>query len=124
MSERIVAKTYRDLIVWQKAMELAEEVYRLSYTLPKHEMYGLASQIQRAAVSIPSNIAEGHARKHKKEFVHHLSFAKGSLAELETQIILAVRLGHFEKSSVVRFWSLSQEVGKMLTPMINSLSRN
>jgi len=77
--------TFRDLRVWQAAVELVVEVYRLTGVLPKQETYGLVSQMQRAAVSIPSNIAEGHSREHIKEYLHHLSVAQGSLAELETQ---------------------------------------
>ena len=86
---------YRDLKVWQAAMRLAEEVYRLSARFPKHETYGLANQLQRSAVSLPSNIAEGHGRNSRKEFNHFLGMALGSLAELETQLILAQ---HFDYS--------------------------
>jgi four helix bundle protein len=84
--------SFRDLRVWQAGMELVEQVYLLTQIFPKREMYGLASQIQRAAVSIPSNIAEGHTREHSKEFLHHLSIAQASLAELETQLEIATRL--------------------------------
>ena len=81
---------YRDLKVWQTAMRLAAEAYRLSAAFPKQEIYGLSSQIQRSAVSVPSNIAEGHGRNSNKEFNHFLGVAMGSLAELETQLILAL----------------------------------
>jgi four helix bundle protein len=97
------AKTYRELVVWQKAMDLAEETYRISRQFPKHEIYGLASQVQRASVSIASNIAEGHARRSRKEFVHHLSYAKGSMAEAETQMILATRLGYIPRDEIKVF---------------------
>ena len=83
---------YRDLKVWRLAMELAEDAYKICAEFPKHEVYGLTSQLQRAAVSIPSNIAEGQARNSNKEFNHFLGIARGSLAELETQIMLAQRL--------------------------------
>ena len=85
---------YRELKVWRLAMELAEEVYKLCTEFPKHEVYGLTSQLQRAAVSVPSNIAEGQARNSSKEFGHFLSIARGSLAEMETQIMLAQRLNY------------------------------
>jgi four helix bundle protein len=83
--------SFRDLRVWQAAMDLVDEVYLLTETFPKQETYGLISQMQRAAVSIPSNIAEGHTREHSKEFLHHLSMAQASLAELETQLEIAAR---------------------------------
>lgn len=117
-----LAKTYRELIVWQKSMDLAEETYRISRRFPKHELYGLSSQIQRASVSVASNIAEGHARRSRKEFVHHLSYAKGSIAELETQMILATRLGYVSRDDIRECWNLAQEIGKMLSPMINTLA--
>ena len=85
---------YRDLKVWQAAMRLTVEVYRLSEQFPKHETYGLTSQLQRSAVSLPSNIAEGHGRNSPKEFNHFLGIALGSLAELETQLILAQHLNY------------------------------
>src|SRR5207247_71823 len=84
--------SFRDLRVWQAGMTLVEEVYRLTQAFPSHETYGLTNQIRRAAVSIPSNVAEGHTREHSKEYLHHLSIAQASLAELETQLEIAVRL--------------------------------
>jgi four helix bundle protein len=84
-------KSFRDLRVWQLAMEVVELVYRLTRSFPRSEVYGLASQIQRAAVSVPSNIAEGHTREHTKEYLQHLSIAQASLAELETQLEIATR---------------------------------
>jgi four helix bundle protein len=85
---------YRGLKVWQLAMQLATEVYRLTADFPKYEVYGLSSQLQRAAVSIPSNIAEGNKRESTKEYLHHLSTAFGSLAEVETQLLLVAELKH------------------------------
>src|SRR2546428_12566266 len=85
-------KSYRDLLVWQKAMDLVVNSYQLAALLPKSEAYGLVSQIQRAAVSIPANIAEGHGRDHLGDYLHHLSIANGSLMELETHLLLASRL--------------------------------
>jgi len=84
--------SFRDLRVWQLAMDLVELVYRLTRSFPRNEIYGLASQIQRAAVSVPSNIAEGHTREHTKEYLHHLSMSQASLAELETHLEIAIRL--------------------------------
>src|SRR5512139_433540 len=91
MSEK--AKTHKDLIVWQKAMDLIESLYHLTETMPKSEIYGLTSQIRRAAVSVPSNIAEGAAPNSAKEFMQFLYVALGSAAELDTQLLLAERLG-------------------------------
>src|SRR3972149_3113769 len=85
-------KNFRDLKVWQVGMQLAEEVYRLSQQFPKHETYGLSSQIQRAPVSVPANIAEGHAIGSTKDFARFLGIAQGSLAELETHLMLAERI--------------------------------
>ena len=85
-------KNFRDLKVWQLGMQLAEEVYHLSQQFPKHETYGLGSQIQRAAVSVPANIAEGHAIGSTKDFARFLGIAQGSLAELETHLMLAERM--------------------------------
>src|SRR5437867_10780180 len=85
-------RSFRDLRVWQAGIELVQIVYELTSKFPRSEVYGLASQMQRAAVSIPSNIAEGHTREHLKEYLHHLSVARSSLAELETQLEIAARL--------------------------------
>ncbi len=84
--------SFRDLRVWQSGMDLVEEIYRLTRTFPSHEVYGLTNQMRRAAVSIPSNIAEGHTREGSKEYLQYLSIAQASLAELETQLEIAVRL--------------------------------
>ena len=115
---------YRDLLVWQKAMDLVVAVYRLSQAFPNTEKFGLASQIQRAAVSIPSNIAEGHARKSSGAFVNHLSIAAGSLAELETQIMLAQRLGFCQKTSAEPLLAMTDEIGRMLAGLKTSLTNN
>jgi four helix bundle protein len=87
-----MVKSFRDLEVWQIGLDLVETIYRCTAEFPKSEMYGLSAQMRRAAVSIPSNIAEGQARSSSKEFLHFLSYALGSLAELETQLELAMRL--------------------------------
>ena len=115
-------KTYRDLTVWQKAMDLVVAVYELSRRLPAEERFGLMSQMQRASVSVPANIAEGYGRIHRGEYVHHLSIARGSLAELETHVAIAVRLEYVAREDAVEVWNLAQEVGKMLSSLIQSLN--
>jgi len=109
-------KTHRDLIVWQKAMDFVEEVYELTDTMPKAEQYGLTGQIRRSAVSIPSNIAEGAARNHDKEFLQFLYVALGSTAELETQLLLAERLGFIRKALIENL----SEIKKLLLGLIRS----
>lgn len=116
-------KGYRSLTVWERAMELAEEVYRITDTMPDTERYGLISQMQRSAISIASNIAEGHGRSHTGDFLKHLSYAKGSLAELETQLTLAVRVHRLNREDALHACDLSNEVGKMLTTMIKNTPR-
>jgi four helix bundle protein len=113
---------YRDLLVWQKAMDLVVEIYRLSQVFPTTEKFGLASQIQRAAVSIPSNIAEGHARKSSGAFLNHLSIAAGSLAELETQIMLAEKLGFCTDEISRPLLASADEIGRMLNGLKTSLT--
>jgi four helix bundle protein len=88
----IVIKSYRDLTVWQDGLKLAVSVYRVTNSFPKHELYGLVSQLRRCSVSVPSNIAQGHAKSSTKDYLRHISIALGSLAELETQLILATEL--------------------------------
>ena len=122
MSEEL--RSYRDLIVWQKAVDLCVEAYRLSKKLPKEELYALSDQIRRAAVSVPSNIAEGHARHSRKDFAHFLMIAQGSIAELETQLYLAVRMAMLAESDVDSLMPLSGEVSKMLMSLRTKLSTN
>jgi four helix bundle protein len=116
-------KTYRDLEAWEEAMKLSEDIYRLTEKLPSSELYGLTSQMRRGSVSIPSNIAEGHARKGEKEFLHHLSIARGSLVELETQSILCVRLGFIIREDLIPIWDRFESIGKLLTGLVRSLSK-
>jgi len=117
-------KNYRDLIVWQKGMDLCEYVYRLAIKLPNEERYELSSQLRRASVSIPSNIAEGHARQSRKEYAHFLSIAQGSIAELETQLLLATRLGMLQSSDVNPVLTLSEEISRMLFVLRRKLTAN
>ncbi|MBI1648036.1 four helix bundle protein [Capnocytophaga sp. 051621] len=111
---------YKDLIVWQRSMELAEEVYRLVKKLSKEELFALSDQIRRAVISIPSNIAEGYERNSTKEYIHFLSIAKGSKAELETQLLLCTKIHYLNNSDIEKSISLIQEIGKM----INSLQKH
>ncbi|WP_242467725.1 four helix bundle protein [Thiocapsa imhoffii] len=110
-------QSYRDLIVWQKSMDLVERVYRMTGVFPKEEMYGLSSQVRRAAVSIPSNIAEGQARKSTAEFLNFLSIAQGSRAEVETQTLIAQRLGYVTPSQITEIISLLEEISKMINTL-------
>ncbi|HEX8847045.1 MAG TPA: four helix bundle protein [Pyrinomonadaceae bacterium] len=115
--------SFRDLRVWQAGMELVEQVYLLTQAFPKQEIYGLTSQIQRAAVSVPSNIAEGHTREHSKEFLHHLSMAQASLAELETQLEIAARLKYILPDKLERTLQQVASLGKQLYALRNALMR-
>jgi four helix bundle protein len=111
---------HKELVVWQKAMDLVVAVYRITRTFPKTEIYGLASQMQRAAVSVPSNIAESHGLKQTQAYARHLAIANGSLTELETQLEIARRLGYLtaENESVI---DRAGEVGRMLAGLRRSL---
>ena len=113
-------KHYREMIVWQKAMDLTQEVYRLVKLLPAEERFDLSSQIRRAVVSIPSNIAEGQGRQTEKEFKQFLSIAKGSVFEVETQLLICVRISYFSQEQIEKALSLCDEVGRMLTKLIVS----
>lgn len=114
-------QSYRDLIVWQKSIDLVTNVYKIVGTFPKEEMYALSSQVKRAAVSVPSNIAEGHDRNSDKEFCQFLCIARGSLAELETQLIIANNLGYIDKDVVEKVLKDCDEVGKMLNALIKKV---
>jgi len=119
-----VLKNYKELQVWQKAYQLCLEVYRVTKGFPKDEMYGLISQIRRAAVSVPSNIAEGYGRKTTREYVHSLYVAYGSICELETQILISHDLDYIESDI---FDKLQEEIGdveRMLKGLIKSLSKD
>jgi len=113
-------KNYQELIVWQKAMDVVIEIYKVVKKLPKEELYSLSDQMRRSAVSIPSNIAEGQARGYKKDFAWFLSIAQGSKAELETQLLLAVKVGYLSDINIKKAMGLLDETGKLLTAMILS----
>ena len=108
---------YRDLVVWQQAMDVAVETYRLTSSFPKEEMFGLTSQMRRAAVSIASNIAEGEGRKSKNEFSHFLGIALGSKSELETQLILSERVNLLKTTDTEPIKKSLYDIGKMLTAL-------
>ena len=112
---------YKDFKVWQKAMDLVVEVYQVTKLLPKYETYGLADQMRRAVVSIPSNIAEGQGRHSTVEFIRFLNIARGSYSEIDTQLMICVRLGYIEESDIEKALNLSNEVGKMLSALIARL---
>jgi four helix bundle protein len=113
---------YSELLVWQRAMDLVTEIYKITSTFPGEERFGLSSQARRAAVSIPSNIAEGHGRKATGAYINHLSIAFGSLMELETQTQIAARLNFIKEDSAATLLNKMDEIGKMLTGLKNSLS--
>jgi four helix bundle protein len=122
MTEPAKPKHYKDLLVWQKGMNLAKLVYQLTMRFPAEERYGLTSQMRRAAVSVPSNIAEGQARRGTYEFLQFLSVAGGSLAELETQICLSVELGFTQQAEVEPALREIDELQKMLVALKRKLS--
>jgi len=113
--------SYKDLTVWQKSVELVVEVYRLTKLYPKEELYGLVSQTRRGAISIPANIAEGYARKHRQEYIQFIRIAFASGAELETLLFLAEKLGFVTDIDVAKPKDLLDSVMKMLNRLINAL---
>jgi four helix bundle protein len=117
----MATRGHRDLSVWRKSMELMVETYRLSDRLPRREMFGLAAQMRRAAVSIPSNIAEGNGRMHRGDYLHHLSIARGSLMELQTLLDASRCLAYLSEERLNPALELVDHVGRMLTRLIARL---
>ena len=117
-------RSYKDLVAWQKSMDLVTAVYRASQGFPKEEIFGLVSQIRRSAVSVPSNIAEGHARTSKKEFQYFLSNARGSLAELETQLTITHQLTYIDDTEINQLLDRLGEVGRILNGLLAALKRS
>jgi len=115
------SQSYRDLIAWQKALALVTEVYRLTEALPSHELYGLRSQMRRAAVSVVSNIAEGQARNSRREFLQFLSHAKGSLVEVETQLFVARNLNYVREQQIAAVLKQTDEVARLVSGLMKSL---
>ncbi|MBQ9441769.1 MAG: four helix bundle protein [Selenomonadaceae bacterium] len=116
-------RSYKEFTVWQKSIDLAVEIYRLVRLLPKTETYALSDQMRRAAISIPSNIAEGQGRNSTREFIKFLAIARGSQSELETQLQLCVRIGYVDESEISVSVGLCNEVGKMLNVLIRKLTQ-
>lgn len=118
---QVIVRSYRDLVVWKKSMALVLDVYRGTQSFPRTETYGLVSQLRRAAVSVPSNIAEGQARLTTGEFKQFLGQARGSLMELETQIVISRELGYLASAESAVLLSSAAEVGRMLNGLLTSL---
>ena len=116
-------KTHKDLIVWQKSLDYVTEIYQLTKSYPKDEIYGLTNQLRRAAVSIPSNIAEGAARSTKKEFNQFLHISLGSLSELETQLLISENLGYLSKEDSLKKIEKLTEIRRILLGLISSLEK-
>lgn len=114
-------RDFRDLVLWQRAMELAAEVHRVTLKLPRHELFGLAAQMRRSAVSIPSNIAEESGRRTTREFIAFLHIARGSLSELRTQLLLATKVGYVTEPEISAADKLTEEVGKLLNAVVRGL---
>jgi four helix bundle protein len=116
-------QSYKELEVWQLAMDLAEQCYKVTRTYPKEELFGLTCQIRRAAASIPANIAEGQGRDHTKEFLNHLSIARGSLMELETHLMLSQRVSLLKKESLDPLLTLTDRISRMLAGLRKALEK-
>lgn len=114
-------RSYRDLVVWQKSVDLVVECYKVTEVYPKTETYGLVSQIRRAATAVPANIAEGHGRDHLGDHVRHLSIAKGSVTELETHLIVSFRLSYITRDNLQEVSARTAEIGRMLEGLPRSL---
>ena len=115
-------KSFRDLEIWKRSISLAKKIYQISEAFPKTELYGLTTQLRRAAISIPSNIAEGHTRRHTKEFRQFLHVALGSLAEVETLLVLAIELKFIQQESAVPLQKEIEELSKMTTALLSKLT--
>ncbi len=116
-----VVRSYRDLAAWQKAIDLVTEIYRASQEFPKEELFGLTSQIRRAAVSIPSNVAEGQGKLSRKEFIYFLGNARASLMEVETQLIISKNLDYLREERLNALLALTAELGKILNGLLSAL---
>jgi four helix bundle protein len=114
--------SYKQLEVWKKGIEIVEAIYKVSKSFPNEEKYGLASQMQRAAVSIPSNIAEGHSRGHRREYQRFCQIALGACAELETQLTIASRLSYLSKGDLAGLEECLNHESRMLVKLINKLN--
>lgn len=116
------AGSYQDLVVWQQAMDLTVGVYSMTRSWPKEELYGLTSQIRRAATSVPANVAEGYGREHRGSYLQFLRIAQGSLKELETHLLIADRVGVAANGSIAPLLTSSESVGKLLRLLLRKLA--
>lgn len=123
-AQRRKVKTYRDLIVWQKAMRLVTDVYLLTKSLPKDEVYGLSSQVRRCCISIPSNIAEGYGRKSTNDYIRFLQIAIGSLYELQTQLEICCNLKYFAQKAFEEILEQTREIERMLSSLASKINPN
>lgn len=117
-------KTYRDLLVWQKAITFVTEVYNIAREFPQEELYGLTSQIKRSAVSIPSNIAEGYGRKSKKDYIRFLQIAMGSIFEIQTQLEISKNLEFLPENNFNTLFENSREIERMLSSLISKINKH
>jgi four helix bundle protein len=117
----MVGRSFRDLIAWQKAMDLVDEIYSVTKLWPREEMFGLTAQIRRAAISVTSNIAEGQGRSGSREFLHHLSMAHGSLSEVENLLVVAQRQGYLDEPAVNLLFDRVEEARRLLRGLIRKL---
>ncbi|SRR5581483_2317156 len=124
MEERAKIRGFKDLIVWQRSLALAVEIYRLTKEFPREEIYGIASQLRRAAVSIPSNLAEGHARNTKAQFANFIDIALGSAAELETQLTISLQIGYIKQTDYDKLTNELIEITRMLYGLLNRVQPN
>ncbi len=120
---RVKLQKYNDLIAWQKAMDFVGAVYRASRTFPREEAFGLMSQLRRAVVSIPSNIAEGQSRRETREFLQHLGIAMGSLGEVETQLLIGARLNYITRAKSEELLAMPAELGRVMNGLSNAVSK-
>jgi four helix bundle protein len=118
-----VGESFKDLIVWQRAIQLTVAVYKLTSSFPASERFGLTNQLRRASVSVASNIAEGYGRSTKGEYLQFLGFARGSKCEVETQLIISTALGFGSKKEIQQAEDLADEVGRMLVTMMRTLRK-
>ena len=116
-------KSFRDLNIWHKGIDLVKNVYKESQNFPREEIYGLTNQLRRAAISIPSNIAEGHTREHLNEYLQHISIAQASLAELQTQLEIAKRLSYIPMEDFTTTQKQAESLSKQLYALRNSLKK-
>jgi len=122
-SKRVVIHSYKDLDVWKRSVNLVVTVYSLTKRFPKEELYTLVSQLRRSAISIPSNIAEGHSKRATKDYIRFVNIAYGSLAELETQLVISEKLNYLPAKDLEPLWEETKSIGRMLNGLISGLEK-